>query len=56
MSRERLQSDYGLIIIIREMDSTSQIQILDKAVCVSVCANAFRKGRYLSLFSSPIDT
>ena len=37
------------------MDSASQVQVLDKSVCISFYANALRKDMYSSLLSPAMD-
>ena len=37
----------------KEMDLTSQVQILEKIICVLLCAHALGKGIDSSLFPTP---
>ena len=39
-------------LLLREIELAIRVQILDKAICISLCANAFGKGRNNFLFPS----
>ena len=55
IERERMKCTWHNDYCLKEIDSTTQAQIMEEAVCYSLCANSLGKGMNPSLSFLPLN-